>query len=163
MQSYQDLTAYFGAPLADASFQTFLATNFKDMTPYAVGESNYISSEQAQIELGFQNDDAVFDEDNERVFDEGNPLFSTINIFPGPALPELPFGITFTDSREEVLAKAGAPTQTRHGGASVLGPAYLVDNFKVNETVISVDYNPERQTINFIQIRDNNLVAHLRL
>lgn len=163
MHSFKDLTKFFGTALSHTSFQTFLATNFNDLTKYNVFESNYVSSEEAKIELGFQNNEAVIDEDDEIVFNEGNPLFSTVNIFPGSTITELPFDLAFVDSRHDVLAKAGEPTQTRKGEASFLGPAYLVDNFKVGEIVVSVDYNPESQTINFVQIRDNNLEEHLRL
>ena len=163
MHSFKDLTKYFGTALSDSSFQTFLKRNFSDLTEYNVAESNYISSEEAKIELGFQNKEAVVDEDDGIVFETGNPLFSTINIFPGSTITELPFDLAFADSRHEVLTKAGEPTQTRKGEASFFGPAYLVDNFKVGETVVSVDYNPESQTINFVQVRDNNLVEHLQL
>jgi hypothetical protein len=163
MLSFKDLTKYFGSSLSDTAFQAFLSSNFDDLTQYNVVESNYISSAQAKIELGFQNKEAVIDDDDEIVFNEGNPLFSTFNIFPGSTIKELPFNLIFADKRNEVLAKAGEPTQTRKGEASFLGPAYLVDNFKVGETVVSVDYNPESQAVNFIQIRDNNLVEHLRL
>ena len=163
MHSFKDLTKYFGTALSDTSFQNFLATYFHDLTKYNVVEGNYVSSEEAKIELGFQNNEAVVDEDDESAFDEGNPLFSTVNIFPGSTITNLPFDLAFADSRHDVLAKAGEPTQTRKGDASFFGPAYLIDNFKVGEIVVSVDYNPESQAINFIQIRDNNLVEHLRL
>jgi len=117
MHSFKDLTKYFGTALSDSAFQAFLSNNFDDFTQYNVVESNYISSENAKIELGFQNNEAVADEDDEIVFDEGNPLFSTVNIFPGSTITELPFDLTFADSRDEVLAKAGSlhkPAKGKH-------------------------------------------------
>ncbi len=81
MQSYKDLTKYFGTALSDSVFQDFLKENFEDLTKHNVTESSYIISKQAKIELGFQNKQAVFDEDDEIVFEEGDARFSTINIF----------------------------------------------------------------------------------
>ncbi|WP_276500350.1 hypothetical protein [Terrimonas pollutisoli] len=120
-------------------------------------------SEKSGLELGFVNNEEVFDEDDNVVIEKGNPIFSTVNIFPKSTLTELPFNITFGDYRAQVFEKAGKPTQTRQGEASFLGSAYLVDNYKVGDTVVSIDYEPKRESINFILIRDNNLVEHLKL
>jgi hypothetical protein len=113
--------------------------------------------------LGFQNRETVVDEDDEVTFEEGNPLFSTINIFPNSSITELPFDVIFADNRNQVHVKAGEPTQSHKGELSFLGAAYLVDNYKLGNIVVSIDYKPESETINFIQIKDNNLVEHLQL
>src|SRR5688572_263382 len=101
MLSYTTLSNYFGTPLADASFQAFLRANFDDLSEYNVTESDYIISEKAGIDLGFTNQEAVFDEDDNIVFEQGNPVFSHFNINPGSKIKELPFAVSFTDIRDE--------------------------------------------------------------
>jgi len=38
---------------------------------------------------------------------------------------------------------------------------YLVDNYKIDGTVFTIDYDPETFSINFIQMRSNSLIEHL--
>ncbi len=162
MHSYKDLTRYFGVPLSDTNFQSLIKSTFDDLTDYNVIEGNYMISKSNGIELGFTNNDATFDEDEDVVFDQGNPVFSHINIYPKSPLRELPFQVSFTDSRIQVINKAGQPSQTKQGKSSFLGSAFLIDNYKVENLVITFDYQPEVGSINFVQIRDNNLVEHLK-
>lgn len=163
MQSYKDLTQYFGVPLSDANFQSFIKRKFSDLTDYNVAENDYMVSENSGIELGFTNRDAVFDEDEGFVYHPGRPVFSHITIYPISPLRELPFQASFGDSRSRVITKAGQPSQSRRGEASFLGSTFFVDHYKIDDLVISFNYQPENERINFIQIRDNNLVAHLRI
>jgi hypothetical protein len=164
MLSYKDLINYFGTSLHDTDFQAFLKQSFSDLTSYDIF-SDYMVSELCGISLGFTNNDAVFDDDDEVVFEEGNPIFSHFNLFPKSAIliNQLPFGISFSDIRTDVLNKAGKPTQTNEGYADFLNRNFLVDNYKVGDVVITFDYNAEEQTINFIQARDNKLRASLKL
>jgi hypothetical protein len=117
------------------------------------------------IQLGFTNNDAVYDDDENIVFEKGNPVFSHF-IFHAKSLTlidNLPFDTNFNDNRIEIIRKAGNPSQTKEGYADFLNKSFLVDNYKVDDIVITFDYDAEKQTINFIQIRDNNLVEHLKL
>jgi len=165
MVSYQDFTRYFGAGLYELPFQQFLSAYFKDLTEYNILESEYIVSELMGIEIGFTNNDAVYDDDDSEVLKKGNPLFSHFIIYPKAValISVLPFGATFDDKRNVVLNKAGQPTQTNQGFSSLLRKDFLVDNYKINEIVVTFDYNVEQNSINFIQLRDNNLQEQLRL
>ncbi|MDB5147451.1 MAG: hypothetical protein JWQ57_1471, partial [Mucilaginibacter sp.] len=98
------------------------------------------------------------------VLEPGQPIFSHLNIYLKPGTEHrLPFEILFTDTRAQVFKKAGEPTQTKHGDSPVLDKAFLIDNYKIDNLVLSIDYDPLDKTINFIQFRDNNIVAHLKL
>jgi hypothetical protein len=163
MISYKELICHFGRSLLDVGFRSFIDHTFKDLTEYDITESDYIISQSAGIELGFKNSDTIYDEDDKVVFQPGTPLFSHVNIFPTSALCELPFRVSFSDHRNQVVKKAGQPTQTRQGDASFLGPAFLVDNYSTMDMVISFDFDPQTQRINFIQIRDNNLCTNVKV
>lgn len=165
MLSYKDFTHYFGSYLNDTAFQTFLNKTFTDLTSYDVSESDYIVSDQAKIELGFTNADAVYDDDENEVFNEGAPVFSHINFHPGSdtLINVLPFDSTFEDTREYIITKAGEPTQTNQGYMDFLDKNFLVDNYKAGDVVISIDYDADSGTINFIQIRDNTIESDLQL
>lgn len=51
----------------NADFQKFIHQNFSNLSDYDVTDTDYIASEDG-IELGFKNDDAVYDEDDLVVF-----------------------------------------------------------------------------------------------
>ena len=165
MLSYQDLSKYFGLKLFDKDFQFFLKNTFSDLTEYNVIESNYITSINTGIELGFKNKDAVYDDDDNILFEKGNPIFSHFNLFPKSVslMNGLPFHANFTDKRFEIINKAGSPFQTKEGYKNFLDKNFLVDNYKLNDIAIAFDYDVEKQTINFIQVRDNNSAEHLKL
>jgi hypothetical protein len=165
MLSYKDLTKHFGSSLYQRGFQIFLASTFSDLTEYNITESDYITSETSGVELGFTNKEAIFDDDEGVVFEKGNPIFSHFNLYPKSLtlINNLPFAITFEDKRLEIISKAGSPTQTKQGYADFLSKNFLVDNYKVGDTVISFDFDTETQTINFIQVRDNNLRENIKL
>ena len=165
MLSYKDLTKHFGSSLFDEGFQTFLSDTLSDLTKYDILESDYITSEKNGIELGFTNNDAVYDDDDNIVFEKGNPVFSHFILYAKSftIIDNLPFGTNFNDNRVEIIRKTGNPSQTKEGYADFLNKNFLVDNYKVDDIVITFDYDAENQTINFIQIRDNNLVEHLKL
>jgi hypothetical protein len=120
-------------------------------------------SDNSGIELGFTNEDSVIDDDDQIIFEEGNPIFSHFIIYPksGILVNELPFKVTFNDKRDSILQKAGQPTQTREG--DFLGSPFLIDHYKVDDTVISIDYNLNDMSVKFVQIRDNNLIEHLKM
>jgi hypothetical protein len=166
MLSYKDFTIYFSSFLTDKNFQSFLAKTFNDLTAYNVSISKYISSASTGIELGFANNDAVYDDDTEVVFETGNPIFSHFNLWPKSQIiiTDFPFDIRFDESRNEIINKIGQPTRTNEGYADFLNKSFLVDNYKIDDLIITFDYDPTEETINFIQFRDNNLVEdHLKL
>jgi hypothetical protein len=165
MSSYKDITWYFGLSLSDKDFQAFLTDKFPDLTKYNILESDYIESVKNGIEFGFQNKDAIYDEDDKLIFKTGNPIFSNFTLYPQSQsiIGDLPFAISFTDTREDVTKKAGKSTQTKEGYADFLKREFLVDNYLIDDHVLSVDYDFDKFTINFIQFRDNNLVDHIKL
>lgn len=165
MLSYKDFTRHFGLSLFDKAFQTFLTNKFSDLTEYNILENNNIISVKGGIELGFTNNEAVYDDDENIVFEKGNPLFSHLIFYPASltVIDNLPFGTHFDDRRIDIIKKAGNPIQTTNGFADLLKKSFLVDNYQVDNIVITFDYDAGRQTINFIEVRDNNLVKHLKL
>lgn len=164
MFTHLHFTNQFGSYLYDDNFQAFLADTFTDLSSYDILKSDYMRSELLHIDLGFTNEDAVVDEDELIVLEPGQPVFSHLNIYPNPDLQYiLPFEISFDDTREEVFKKAGEPTQTKHGDSPILDKPFLVDHYKIDNLVLSIDYDPADEHINFMQIRDNNIVAHLKL
>lgn len=165
MLSYKEFTKYFGTSLFDKGFQTFLSEIFSDLTEYDILESDYITSDKNGIELGFTNKDAIYDDDENVVFEKGNPIFSHFNIYLNAltVLDNLPFDTYFDDNRNEIKSKTGNPTQTKKGSADFLNKRFLVDNYKVDNIIITFDYDAEKEIINFIQVCDNNLREHLKL
>ena len=165
MLSYQDLIKKFGTNLSDTDFQLFLTNTFSDLTEYNILESDYISSDKIGIELGFKNNDALYDDDENIVFEKGNPVFSHFILYPKSStlIDKLPFDTSFEDNRDEIIKQAGNATETKEGYADFLNKNFLVDNYKVDHIVVTFDYDAEKKTINFIQVRDNNLVEHLKL
>lgn len=164
MLTYDDLTIYFGTPLKDEAFQKFLAANFPDLTAYDIF-NGYITSSQTTIELGFENSTAVFDEDTEEVFDEGDPVFSHINLYPGAAciINQLPFEISFSDTRKKVQQKTETPVQTKMGFNEILDTHFINDSYKIGDVAITVEYDAAAENITLIQIRDNNALEYLKL
>lgn len=156
---------YFGSSLVDKDFQSFLAKTFDDLSDYNILDSNYITSELSGVELGFTNNNAVYDDDDQIVFEKGNPIFSHFNLYPksGILINDFPFDISFKDPRKIIFAKAGLPTKTNQDDALFLNKDFLIDNYKVNDIIISFDYESEYDVINSIQVRDNNLIVDLRL
>ena len=163
MISYKQLADFFGSPLNVADFQYFLSQTFPDITEYDITNGDYMISEIRGIELGFTNNEVVWDEDDGTVFEYGNPIFSHFTAYPKAhdLLTELPFNIEFNDNRNGVFEKAGLPTQTREGYADIMIKNFLVDNYKIDGTVFTIDYDPETFSINFIQMRSNSLIVHL--
>jgi hypothetical protein len=163
MFSYKELVKRFGSYLSNPDFKSFLENTFPDLSEYNVLEHSYMISESSGLELGFTNEDAIFDDDTEIVFEEGNPIFSHFIFYPKANIlfNEFPFGMAFTDKRDEIFDKAGQPSQTKEG--DFLGSPFLIDHYKVDNTVISIDYDKNDMSIKFVQIRDNDLVEHLRI
>lgn len=153
MDSYRELSKFFNTDLMDNEFKTFLKEKFDDLTEYKIAESDYIKSKKNGIELGFKNNDAVYDEDDKVVFQKGNPKFSHFNLFPESSrlFERLPFDINFDDNRTSLILKAGQPNQTNKGEVKILGK-YLVDFYFIDDLVISFDYKDDGETIKFIQI-----------
>jgi len=165
MLSYKDFTTHFGSFMTDKDFHSFLTKTFSDLTDYNVLLGDYITSASTGIELGFTNNDAIYDDDTQLVFEAGNPIFSCINLWPKSQIiiTDFPFNTGFKESRNEIIHKIGKPTKTNEGYADFLNKNFLVDNYKIDDLIITFDYNPTEETINFIQLRDNNLVEHLKL
>ena len=76
---FKDLIEMFGERLFSERFQTFLKANFEDLTVYNILDSDYIVSKQKGFELGFTNSTAVFDDDDQILFEPGDPIFSHFN------------------------------------------------------------------------------------
>ncbi|WPV02332.1 hypothetical protein SNE26_11145 [Mucilaginibacter sp. cycad4] len=164
MFNYLHFTNQFGSYLYDDNFQAFLADTFTDLSSYNILKSDYMRSELLHIDLGFTNEDAVIDEDELIVLEPGRPIFSHLNIYPDPDMQYLlPFEISFSNARAVVFKKAGAPTQTKQGNSLILDKPFLVDHYRIGNLVLSIDYDPQDEHINFIQFRDNNIIAHLKL
>src|SRR5437868_14167033 len=115
MLSYKDFTRHFDLSLFDKDFQKFLTNSFSDLTEYNILESDYITSEKAGIDLGFTNNEAVYDDDDNVVFEKGNPVFSHLIFYPKSltTIDNFPFDAKFDDTRIEIIKKAGNPTQTK--------------------------------------------------
>ena len=165
MHSYKEFIFHFGSNLNANEFQSFLSKTFSDLTDYDVTESEYIVSELMGMELGFTNEDAIYDDDDKMIFEKGNPIFSHFTAYPNSSrvLTELPFNVNFTDTRNSVIRKAGVPTQTKEGYSDFLKRHFLIDNYKIEDVVFTVDYSPHTNTINFIQMRGNRQIEHLML
>ena len=159
MLTYTELSKYFGSYLVDKEFKSFLANNFVDLTEYNILNSNYITSYLTSIELGFTNNDVVYDDDDQLIFEQGNPIFSHYNLFPKSEIliGKLPFDIYFTDTRKIVFTKAGLPIKTNQGHYDLLNIDFLVDSYKIESVVVTLDYNNKDESINSISVRDNNL------
>ena len=164
MLNYKDFIKFFGSSLEDKKFQSFLISNFNDLTGYNIFD-NYMVSELAGIEIGFKNNDAVYDDDTQVIFEKGNPIFSHLNLYPksGSFIEEFPFQSNFKDSRNEILAKAGEPDQTKQGFIELLNEHFLNDNYKIGDVVISFSYDPGSSIIQSIQVRDNNLCGDIKI
>lgn len=164
MLTYENIAAHFGSSLYDQTFQQFLHNQF-----YAIGEydifNGYIIVEGLGIELGFTNNDAVFDDDEEIIFEKGNPIFSHFNLYPASVvlISGLPFDIMFNFTRKDILEKVGNPTKTKSGYAALLNTHFLNDLYKIGDIIVSINYNAENETLKLIQVRDNDLVEHLKL
>lgn len=165
MQSYKDFTKHFGISLFDKTFQDFLTNIFSDLTEYNILENDYITSAKGGMELGFTNNEAVYDDEESVVFEKGNPIFSHFILYPKSltVIDYLPFDVDFDDNRVEIIRKEGNPSQTKVGYADFLKKDFLVDNYKEGNIVVTFDYDAKRQTVNFIQIRDNNLCDHIKM
>jgi hypothetical protein len=163
MLSYKELVKRFGSYLSNPDFESFLLSTFTDLSIYNILESDYMISDNSGIELGFTNKDSVIDDDDQIIFEKGNPIFSHFNLYSKSNILvyEFPFGLTFNDNRNNILQKAGQPNQTKKG--DFLGTPFLIDHYKVDNTVISIDYNMNDMSIKSLHIRDNDLVEHLKI
>lgn len=158
--TYLEISKYFGTKLSDTNFQTFLKSISCDPAQYNVSTGDYISSETIGLDMGFKNVDAVYDDDDEKVFEKGTPIFSLFNMYPmsEKIVSSIPFDIKFSDNRNTVREKAGQPVKITDAIDKLLDKHFLIDHFKMDNIAISIDYNSKDETIEFIQIRDNNLV-----
>jgi len=163
MLSCKELIKYLGTYLSNTDFNSFLSNTFTDLSAYDVLKHDYMISDSSGVELGFVNEDSVVDDDDQIVFEDGNPIFSHFNLYLRSHILvyELPFGLTFDDKRGDVFQKAGNPIHTKEG--DFLGSPFLIDHHKIDNTIISIDYNIDDMTIKSIQIRDNNLLKHLKV
>ena len=164
--TYLDITKRFGTKLSDPDFQAFLKSISCDPTKYNVAEGEYISSKDNNIEIGFNNKDAEYDEDEQTVFKEGTPLFAFFNLYPNSEtlVSSIPFNISFTDTRKDVREKAGQPIKIVDFDDKLFKKRFMIDHFKMDNLAISIDYNANDEKIEFIQIRDNTQTKeHLKL
>lgn len=155
--NYLDIAAYFGTKLSDPDFQVFLKEISCDAKKYNVAKSEYISSKKMGLDIGFKNDDAVYDDDEEKVFKKGTPVFALFNLHPSSEkiIESMPFGITFSDTKSIVRKKAGNPIKVVDFEDDLLEKHFMIDHFKSGNLAISVDYDSKDETVECIQIRDN--------
>ncbi len=160
MNPYTDFTKHFGNSLKAPDFSNFLAEIFTDLTEYDILQSEYILSVKTGIELGFKNEDAEYDDDDIIIFKKGTPIFSHFNLFPKSEsiISSFPFDIKFSDTRNMLHKKIGEPLKTVYLQDKLFNKTFLIDHYKLGDIAISIDYDSETETINHIQIRDNNLV-----
>jgi hypothetical protein len=63
-----------------------------------------------------------------------------------------------------VRGKAGQPKKVTDYDDAAFKKRFMIDHFKIENLAISIDYEAKNETIDFIQIRDNNQTAeHLKL
>ncbi len=165
MITHNDFIRLFGLGLNDDLLCSFLSETFTDLVDRVAGEEIFMISDQYGIEIGFSNCGSLFIDYSGELFEKSSPVFSYITLFPRSLniLNKLPFNTSFDNKREEVISRAGTPTITNSGFSALLNKKYLVDNYKVADIVVTYDYNADAETINFIQIRDNELVQDLKL
>jgi hypothetical protein len=164
--NYIDITKYFGTKLSDLNFQAFLKSISCDPTKYNVAKDQYISSQATGIEIGFRNGDAIYDEDEQKVFKKGTPIFSLFNIHPNSEkfIKSMPFDLKFSDTRNSVREKAGQPLKIVDFEDKLFKKRFMIDHFKLDNLAISIDYNSKDETIEFIQIRDNDQAeGHIKI
>ena len=154
--TYLELTKYFGTELSDPDFQEFLKSISCNPAAYDASESDYIKTADEKLEIGFRNDDARYEDDERTIFNQGNPVFAHFNIYPGSEklVNPIAFDLSFNDSRQVVREKAGEPVKVvdfEHANKH-----YMIDHFKLENLAVSVDYHASDESIEFIQIRDNN-------
>lgn len=161
MINCNSLIEYFGTELSNILFQGFLKSNFSDLTQYDILKSEYICSNKKGIELGFINNTAVFDDDAQKIFEKGIPVFSHFNLKSQSSkyVTNLPLNANITDTRDQILQKAGAPTKSREGYLDLINKNFRIDNYQVSDIVISFDYNHETDQLNNIQIRSYKLTT----
>lgn len=161
MLSYLDITNFFGKSLYNADFQKFIHQNFSNLSDYDITDTDYIASEDG-IELGFKNDDAVYDEDDLVVFEPGNPVFSHVNLYSKiSSKVTFPFDVNFNDERSFVILKSNEPVKTPEVADSFFNKDFLIDTYKKDHLEIAFDYNLETKMLNFIQIRDGRILSFL--
>ncbi len=165
MITHNDLIRYFGHDFHDESLSSFLHHTFNDLVDRVAGEDVFMISDQYGIEIGFSNCGSLLIDYNGELFERFSPVFSYITLYPASLhiIDQLPFDTRFGQTREEVISRAGAPTKTSAGFSTLLNKKYLIDNYKVADIVVTYDYHADAETINFIQIRHNELVGELKL
>jgi len=165
MISHTDFIKYFGLSLQDEPFISFLQEMVPGLVDYAAGDDLYMISRENGVEIGFTNCCALFIDSNGAILENLKPVFSHLTLYPPSLniLDKLPFNTNFSDRREAVISRAGTPTVTNAGFSALLNKKYLVDNYKIADIVVTYDYNADSEAINFIQIRDNELVQELKL
>ena len=164
--TYLEITKYFGTKLSDPEFQIFLKSISCDPTKYNVAKGEYVSSKTTGLEIGFRNDDAIFDDDEQNVFKKGTPIFSLVNIHPSSEkfIDSMPFDIKFSDTKNIVREKAGQPIKIIDFEDKFFKKRFMIDHFTVDNFAIIVDYNSKDETVELIQIRENNQAGdHLKL
>ena len=74
MLGYKDFTKFFGYSLSDSNFQYFLYSTKLEFGEYDIF-NNFMLGKNGEIDLGFKNNEAVIDEDDNVVYEHGNQIF----------------------------------------------------------------------------------------
>jgi|GEM_PF-1444295 hypothetical protein len=163
--TYTEITKHFGTKLSDPEFQTFLKNISCDQTEYNVARGEYISSKITGLEIGFRNDDTIYDDNEQQVYEKGTPTFSLFNLHQTSEkfIKSIPFDIKFSDNKHIMRAKAGQPIKVTDFENKLFKKHFMINHFRLGDLAISIDYNSD-ETIEFIQIRDNDQSEeHIRL
>ncbi|MBA4240619.1 MAG: hypothetical protein C0448_07830 [Sphingobacteriaceae bacterium] len=163
--TFHDITKHFGTKLADLDFQKFLKSISCDPTTYNVAESDYIISADNAIEIGFNNKDAEYDEDEKTIFKKGTPIFSFFNLHPKSytLVSSIPFNLNYNDTRKTVREKVGLPIKMVEFEDKFFNKRFIVDHYRIDNLAIAIDYNSNDEKIASIQISDyTQLKEHLK-
>jgi len=116
---------------------------------YNVAEGEYIISKNNEIEIGLNNEDAEYEEEEQSVFKKGTPVFAFFNLYPNSdaLVSSIPFNISFSDTRKDVREKAGKPLKIVDFEDKLLKKRFMIDHFKIDNIAISIDYNANDEKI----------------
>jgi hypothetical protein len=152
MKTIKELTKYFGYYMSNKEFNVMLEELFIDPANYD-NKTLYRVCKKTKLEIGFTNERMIRPADKDKPMMGGRPVFTHFNLFPkcSQLFETLPYGITFADKLENVREKAGIPVKSIDINTPILG-WNRSDQYEMGDIKLSVDYNPENNSIKFIQV-----------
>lgn len=159
MKSIEELTKYFGYYKSNSEFQNTLKSLLISPTNYD-SQTLYIVCKKSKLEIGFTNERMIREADKNKPIMGGRPIFTHFNLYPKSShlFEMLPFEVLFSDKLDVVRKKAGLPTDSVNQNMPILGWNKM-DIYSLGLIKISFNYNPEDDTIKFIQVsqREKNI------